>query len=447
MSGTPTPRLRRALTLRDLVVYGMVMMVPIAPFSVFGYVHEASQGRAPLAYMVGLVAMLFSALSYSAMAEAFPVAGSAFSYVQRGLHPVAGFFAGWLLLLDYILVPALLYVVCANSLVALFPVVPKAVWVAMFIIGATAGNLRGVELTARANHAFLAAQVVVLGLFLAVGLRALLGTAGGGLTLAPINPQGVNLQWVAGAAALAALSFLGFDGIATLAEETRGGSHRRIVGQAMLIVLFAMGAIFMVQTWVATDLAHGMTFKNPDTAFYDLARHVGGPALFVATALGNALAAGLANALAAQSAVSRVLYAMGRERALPGSGWLSTLHPVHQTPRNSTLLVALLSVGVSAFFIDRANDLAAIVTFGALCAFGLLHVACAWHFLVRQRSGQWLRHGVVPLVGLVVLVGLLDGQDRLALKVGGGWLLLGAAWLLVARYGLGRRLEVSTESA
>ena len=137
--------LKRALSFKDLLRYGMVAMVPIAPFGVYGFVAEASQGLVPLAYGLGLLAMIFTALCYAAMAQEFPVAGSAYTYTQRGLHPLAGFLAGWLLLLDYILVPALLFVVSANSLQALWPALPGWCWVLAFIALCTAINLRGVE--------------------------------------------------------------------------------------------------------------------------------------------------------------------------------------------------------------------------------------------------------------------------------------------------------------
>src|SRR6201996_9545225 len=139
--------LRRALTTRDLVVYGMIFMVPIAPFSVFGFVWNDAKGMVPLAYLVGLVGMLFTALSYAAMSQAFPLAGSVYAYVQRGLHQSAGFLAGWLILLDYILIPALLYLFSAVALQPLLPEVPEWAWLAGFVSLNAAANLVGVRFT------------------------------------------------------------------------------------------------------------------------------------------------------------------------------------------------------------------------------------------------------------------------------------------------------------
>lgn len=427
--------LKRALGFKDLLRYGMVAMVPIAPFGVYGFVADASQGLVPLAYGLGLLAIVFTALCYAAMAQEFPLAGSAYTYTQRGLHPLAGFLAGWLLLLDYILVPALLFVVSANSLQALWPALPAGCWVLAFIALCTAINLRGVELTARANRIFLALQLLVLAVFLALALWALLGPGGTGLSLRPIHGPQLNWNWVAGAAAIAALSFLGFDAISTLSEEVRSDPARprdNPVGRATLWVLFLMGSCFIAQTWLASELAlaAGPDFKpaSADSAFYDIAALAGGRSLFISCAVATALAWGVANALSAQAAVSRVLYAMARDGQLPGSRWLARVHPERQTPQTSTWLVAAVSLAVALLFLEDAAALTNLVTFGALSAFVLLHLAVIWHFLLRQRSGGWLRHGLVPALGLAVLLFILYGQDRAAMKLGLAWLGLGLLW-------------------
>ena len=165
--------LRRALGMRDLIVYGMIFMVPIAPFSVFGFVWHDARGMVPLAYLVGLVGMFFTAMSYAAMSQAFPMAGSVYSYVQRGLHDVAGFFSGWLILLDYILVPALLYIFSAVALRPLLPAVPQWLWLVGFVGFNAVVNLIGVQLSARVNLCMLAMELVTLALFMALGLAAL----------------------------------------------------------------------------------------------------------------------------------------------------------------------------------------------------------------------------------------------------------------------------------
>src|SRR3982075_4415049 len=145
-------QLNRALTTGDLIIYGMIFMVPIAPFSPFGFVWHDAKGMVPLAYLVGLIGMFFTALSYAAMSRAFPLAGSVYTYAQRGLHEIAGFFSGWLILLDYILVPSLLYLISAAALRPIFPAVPAWVWLGGVIFFNGIVNLLGIAFTARVNR-------------------------------------------------------------------------------------------------------------------------------------------------------------------------------------------------------------------------------------------------------------------------------------------------------
>jgi amino acid transporter len=422
-------QLNRALTTRDLVIYGMIFMVPIAPFAVFGFVWNEAKGMVPLAYLVGLVGMFFTALSYAAMSRAFPLAGSVYAYAHRGLHEIAGFFAGWLILLDYILVPSLLYLISAAALRPLFPGVPAWMWLAGFIAFNGFVNMFGIELTARVNRYMLVFELATLGLFVVLGLIALHGGAGaGGVTLQPIyDPRVFSWSTVAGATSIAVLSFLGFDGISTLAEESRG--NESAVGRATVLSLILVGALFMLQTWIATDLARGMRFASADTAFYEVAQRAGGAGLRLITILATVIASAIANAMAAQAAVSRILFAMARDGKLPAI--LAKVHPRYKTPYMSTLAVALISLMVGLLFADRLDDLSRVVNFGALTGFVLLHLSVIHHYFYRRRSGDWLRHGVFPLTGLAIIVYVLCEMDRAAKILGACWIAIGAVYYVV----------------
>jgi amino acid transporter len=425
-------QLNRALTTRDLIIYGMVFMVPIAPFAVFGFVWNEAKGMVPLAYLVGLIGMFFTALSYAAMSRAFPLAGSVYAYAHRGLHEIAGFFSGWLILLDYILVPSLLYLISAVALRPVFPAVPAWMWLAGFITFNGIVNLLGIEFTARVNRYMLVMELVTLGLFVVLGLAALYGGAGaGGLTLKPIYDPGV-FSWstVAGATSIAVLSFLGFDGISTLAEESRG--NQNAIGRATLLSLILVGALFMLQTWIATDLARGMRFASPDTAFYEVAERAGGAWLRLVTILATVIASAVANAMAAQAAVSRILFAMARDGKLPA--FLAKVHPRYKTPYMSTLAVALVSLLVGLLFADRLDDLSRVVNFGALTGFVLLHLSVINHYFYRRRSGDWLRHIVFPLTGLAIIVYVLYEMDRAAKILGACWIAIGIVYYLVLTF-------------
>jgi amino acid transporter len=421
--------LKRALTFRDLVVYGMIFMVPIAPFGVFGFVYQDAKGMVPLAYLVGLVGMFFTAMSYASMSRAFPAAGSVYTYVGRGLNQAAGFFAGWLILLDYILVPALLYVFSAVSLRPLLPGVPEWIWILGFVSFNAAVNLRGVHLTARVNLGMLALEITALAVFVIVGLLALYhGMGAGALTMKPVyDPAVFSMATIAGATSIAVLSFLGFDGISTLAEESLGGEGS--VARATVGSLLLVGGLFILQTWIATDLAQGTRFSSPETAFYEIAGHAGGAPLRLLVIGTNILASGIANALAAQAAVSRILYAMARDGKLPAV--LAKIHPRYQTPYVSTLLVAGISIAVGVLCATRIDDLTRIVNFGALSGFLLLHVAVIHHYVIRGRSRAWLKHLVMPLAGLAVIGYVLYEMDSAAKIMGAVWIALGLVYFVV----------------
>ena len=424
-------QLHRALTTTDLVIYGLIFMVPIAPYSVYGFVYNDAKGMVPLAYLVGLVGMFFTALSYAAMSRAFPLAGSVYTYAQRGLHEVAGFFSGWLILLDYILVPSLLYLFSAVALRPVLPSVPAWVWLVAFISFNAAVNFVGIQFTARVNRYMLIMELVVLALFVALGLSALYGGEGASrLTLKPIyDAHAFSLATVAGATSIAVLSFLGFDGISTLSEECRAGKDA--VGRATVLSLLLVGALFMLQTWIATDLSVGMHFSSPETAFYDIAERAGGAWLRLVTIVAVVIATAIANAMAAQAAVSRILFAMARDGKLPAI--LARVHPRYKTPYVSTLFVAVVSLLVGLLFANRVDDLTLIVNFGALTGFVLLHLSVINHYLIRQRSTHWLGHLAFPLIGLSIIVYVLYEMDRAAKILGLCWIGIGVFYYLVLK--------------
>jgi amino acid transporter len=420
--------LKRTLSTYDLVIFGMIFMVPIAPYAVFGFVWKDSNGMVPLAYLVGLVGMFFTAMSYAAMSRAFPIAGSVYSYAQRGLHEIAGFFSGWLILLDYILVPALLYIVSAVAMRALLPGVPGWAWLLGFIGFNAIVNLVGIQFTARVNFYLLVMEMVTVALFVTLGLIALYGGHGAGLTLRPVyDPSGFSMATIAGATSIAVLSFLGFDGISTLAEESAGGGNA--VGRATILSLLIVGFLFILQTWIATDLAQGMRFGAPETAFYDISELAGGVWLRRIAIGATVIASGIANAMVAQAAVSRVLFAMARDGKLPAM--LARIHPRFKTPYVSTLVVACISLVVGTVFASRLDDLSRIVNFGALTGFLLLHLSVINHYFIRQRSRDWLRHLLFPVAGLVVIAYVLYEMDMAAKILGAIWIALGAIYYLV----------------
>jgi amino acid transporter len=445
--------LKRSLSFTDLLVYGLVFMVPIAPFGIFGSVFQGSGGMIALAYAIGGLAMAFTAASYSQMSRAFPMAGSVYTYAGRGIAQPVGFLAGWMILLDYVLVPGLLYLIAAVAMNAIISGVPVWVWLVGFVVLNTVVNYFGIEFTARVNKIMLIGELIVLALFLVVGVIALIAGNGNGNGADPLTPlynsDTFSLSLVFGAVSIAVLSFLGFDGISTLAEENRDSA--RSIGKSMIAALALAGTLFIVQTWIAALLVpdpEGL-IANGDaegTAFYDAAEAASGHWLYVVTAVATAIAWGFANSLVAQAATSRLLFAMARDRQLPR--FLAKVHHTRRVPENATFLVAAISLALGIYMSQRDDGislLSTLVNFGALSAFLLLHVAVVWHFVVRNKSRDWWRHLVVPVIGFGILAYVVYNAQVAAQELGFVWLGVGLV-LLVFLVATGRKPELATEA-
>lgn len=424
--------LKRSLTFWDLLIYGLVFMVPIAPFGIYGAVAQGSNGMVALAYLIGMVGMIFTALSYARMSEAFPIAGSVYAYAQRGINDSVGFIAGWLILLDYIFVPALLYLVSAAALHDIVPNIPLLVWLVIFIAINTVVNVLGIEFTAKANKIIVVAELIVLVIFVAVGIFAIMkGVNGAEFTWKPLyDADNFSMGTVMGAVSIAVLSFLGFDAISTLAEESKGGS--KAIGKAIVFSLLVVGVLFIIQTWVAALIwPDYTTFENADVAFYQIAEIAGGPWLKWMTIIATAVAWGIADALVAQAAISRILYSMARDRKLPKA--LSKVHPKFKTPYVSTLLVAVISLIVTAFFASQIGALASVVNFGALSAFLFLHASVVIYFIKKQKSKQYFKHLVLPLIGFIIIGYVWIALDPLSKQLGFIWLGIGIVYLILLK--------------
>lgn len=441
--------LQRSLGFADLMIYGLIFMVPIAPFGIFGYVFSTSHGMVALAYVIGLVAMAFTALSYAQMARAFPMAGSVYTYAGRGIAAPVGFMAGWAILLDYVLVPSLLYLIASTAMNSFVPAIPIWAWLVLFVLLNTVVNYLGIQMTARITRVMLVAELAVLAIFLVVaGVALAQGKAQTG-ALTPIF-ESSSFTWSVtfAAASVAVLSFLGFDGISTLAEENREDARR--LGRSMVAALAVAAVLFVVQTWVAALLTpnRGKLIAEGDltgNAFYDTAAFAGGQWLSVLTAVATAVAWGFANSLVAQAATSRLLFAMARDRQLPA--FLAKVDPRRKVPVNATLVVAAISLVVGIFMSTRemgTTELTSLVNFGAMTAFLLLHVAVVIHYAIRQGSRNYWAHLVAPVIGFAILVGVVINQNVAAQWVGGIWLALGLV-VLGASYLLGRKPVLPSE--
>lgn len=421
--------LKRSLSLFDLLVYGLIFISPTAPIVVFGIVYNASKGMVPLVYVIGLVAMVFTAWSYMAMSRAFPVAGSVYAYAGRSIGAFAGFIAGWAMLLDYLLLPTLTFVVCAIAMNTMIPGIPGWAWVVGLLAFATVINYLGIEVTARINAVLLVLQLIVLAAFVGAGVWAVMRHAGGAsFTIAPFyNPAALTPSLIFSALSLAVLSFLGFDAISTMSEESKHGAGA--VGRATILSLCLSAALFVLQTYIAALFGLGKTSFAPgeqtDAAFYNIAALIGGAPLKFIVAVPGIMFGAIAGSLVAQASTARLMFSMARDGKLPR--FLAHVHPERKVPENAIFLVAAITLVLGIGLVDKLELLTSMVSFGALLGFLLLHISVAMHFVVREKSRDWLRYLVSPIIGFAIIAYVLWNAEANAKIAGLCWLAVGCA--------------------
>ena len=442
LDGGAGPKLKRSLGYWDLVLYGLAYIAPFAPLSTLGFVWNESNGLIVLAYLLGAVCMYFTAQSYATMTETLPSAGSVYGFARHSLGTFPGFIAGWMILLDYLLIPAFVYVLIAVALESLLPGVDRGVWIVSMVAMTTCVNWFGITVTSRANFIAVGLQTIILVGFLILGVIALYGGKGNGaLTLKPVfDAATFDAGKIFSATSICIMSFLGFDAVSTLAEEVEGGD-RRVVGRAIIATLVLAAIFFVAVTWVLGNLLPGIAIKDQAAAVYELAAWATGPWTAVVLAWAYAGIVGLSNALPMQVGVARVAFAMGRDRQLPQV--LARVHPRYRTPYISMLVTATLSLAVALYMKNRLDDLASIVNFGALSGFMFLHASVLSYFGIKRRSSSVMRHWVVPLCGMVVVLAVFSGMSALAVKVGTAWLAVGLVYGLVLKAMHREELQVS----
>ncbi|NGO71565.1 APC family permease [Streptomyces boncukensis] len=443
--------LRRSLTLRDLIVYGLLFIAPMAPVGIYGTLDARSHGVVPLVYVIATVAMSFTAYSYARMVHAVPQAGSVYAYARAGLGDGVGFVAGWMMMLDYLLIPAVAYLFSGIAMEQLVPEVDRWVWTALAVLISTALNLSGVHRAAVVGFAILVLEIAVLLVFVGAAVVVLIqdGAARGWLT--PLTgDRDFSMAAVLGAVSVAVLSFLGFDAIANFAEEAmrgRGPGHGgpSLVARALVWCLIAAGALFLVQTYLAALLSEDSSRKLADdpasqgAAFYTAVNASVGEWLEKLIAASKAIGAAFA-ALAGQAAAGRLLYAMARDGRLPRT--LSRVHRGTGVPRRTVLLTAVLTLCAAVWAAQTADGLdrlVSIVDMGALTAFCLLHLSVVGYYGLRrggtEHSVSVLRDWAVPLVGLGIMIAVIVTANEEAHRVGLTWLVAG----LVVAYVLHRK--------
>ena len=431
------PRLRRTLTLWDLIFYGIVLIQPIAPVPLYGVAQKLSDGHFVTIILIALFAMLITAVSYGRMGALYPTAGSAYTYVGKGLNPHLGFLAGWAMILDYLLQPLINTVWISTALHARYvPQVPFVVW-ALLIAGImTMLNLIGVKASATANKVLLGIMSVVVVAFIVLALKFLYGGQGwaGLFSLQPIyDPKTFDSHKILTANSFAALTYIGFDGVTTLAEDVEN-PKRNVLLAVVLTCIFA-GVCSGVEAYLGARVwPDWRSFPNLETAFMDICSRVGGKLLF--NSMGFILiVAAFGSGLTGTLGAARLLFGMGRDNVLPKK-FFGKLKPGTSTPTNNILLIGGLAFlgAVLLNYIGSAYEHAGeLLNFGAFLAFMGVNFACFWQFsVISKKTGEkrkLLRDAILPLLGFAFCALIWFNLNVIAKTVGGIWFAIGILYV------------------
>lgn len=420
--------LKRTLTLTPVVLFGLAYMAPMTVFTTYGVATQISQGMLPLAYLLALVAMIFTAYSYGRMVKAFPVAGSAYTYTQKSINPHTGFLVGWAVLMDYLFLPMINFLVAGIYLSEAFPTVPQGVWVVLFIVVMTLINSLGIKLTTNINTVLIVFQTIVIILFMAFSIKGIMYGMGTG-TLLSINPfvnGSVPLSAVIAGSAILCLSFLGFDAVSTLSEETI--NSERTIPKAIVLVTLIGGALFIIVSYVAHMVYPDFnSFKNPDSAASEIAEYIGG-SLFGSIFIAGMVTACFASGLSAHASVSRLLYAMGRDGVI-SKRLFGYIHPKFKTPVFNIIMVGVFAL--VGLFVDLVTA-TSFINFGALVAFTFVNLSVIAHYYIRHKrrmGADAVKFLVLPLIGAAFNLWLWTNLDSHSFMLGCIWILIGVVYL------------------
>ncbi len=422
-----TGGLRRSLTLGHIVFLGLAYMAPMAVFDTFGIVAEITEGHVPLAYVTVFGAVAITAWGYSRMVRVYPRAGSAYTYTRESVNPHVGFLVGWAATLDYLLLPMINALLSSIYMTVAFPDVPAWVWILGTIVICTVLNIAGVRLAARVNLALVVIQIVTALAFVVLTVWNIMqGTGGASFSAAPFIAEVGQFPAIASGAAILALSFLGFDAVTTMAEEAR--DPRRDIPRAIFIIVVAAGVFFVGVTYAMQVLFPDVSVVGDIVgASPEIAKYIGGAA-FQAMFIGGYMIAVLGCGITQQMSAARLLYAMGRDGALPRR--LFAQIGKNGVPTANLVLVGLLAA--TAVFLDLFQA-ASLINFGAFVAFAFVNLSVIFTFFrfARDRSPKviigWV---VVPAIGVAANVLLWFSLEPSAMLVGALWTLVGVGYLL-----------------
>ena len=450
MGNTPEVKLKRVLSLSDLIIYGIILIQPVAALPLFGHANSLSKGHAVTTILIAMMAMILTAVSYGRMANRYPAAGSAYTYVGKSLNPHLGFVAGWSMFMDYMFIPILCVIFTSIAANHMLPMIPYRLWLLIFVVGFTVLNLMGIKVAARANWILMIIMSAVVFYFMAAAIRFVFMRDGfGGLfSIGPFyRSDSFSLGAIGSATALAALTYIGFDGLTTLSEEVQNPRRNVLIAAVMTCLITGIwsGAqVYLAQiSWpdwtsftsgLATDAARNSAL---DTAIMSVAHRVGGALLD--TSLSIVLLIGsIGSGITGQLGAARLLYGMGRDGVIPKKvfGHLGQRTAV---PSYNVLFIGALAL-LGALSLNY-EECARLINFGAFFAFMGVNIASMREYYFKsddKGAKSFILNFLAPAIGFVICLVIWLNLPLKTFIVGGSWMLAGIVYVAVRTKGFRR---------
>ena len=414
--------MKRVLGLPALILFGLAYMSPIAAFVTYGIVSKLTLGHLSTAYVLTLIAILFTALSYRRMSNAFPKSGSAYIYTSRTFGSSTGFLVGWALLLDYMFSPMISYLVIGIYLHEYYPDISSNIWIVLSALIVFILNLLGIKLVAKANVLLVGLQLIFVLIFVVIAIIVLANTSKDINYLQPFYDSNFKFPLIISGAAILCLSFLGFESISTLSEEAK--KPEKNVPKAIILCTLFSGLLYILVAYIGQLVfPHWPDGTNPDTVSLKLISFIGGNTLNLfyisVTVIGC-----ISCAMASLASVSRVLYAMGSNGMLPKP--FGYLHKKYETPVFSIVIVSLASLISMVISLKLASSM---ISFGALVAFTFVNLSVIKHYYYDQNQYQLCKNTILPLIGFGLTIWLWTSLSETSFVVGAIWLSAGIAYL------------------
>ncbi|MGK3126117.1 APC family permease [Candidatus Pantoea formicae] len=421
--------LKKSLTLIPVVMMGLAYMQPMTLFDTFGIVSGLTDGHVATAYAFALIAILFTAVSYGKLVRRFPSAGSAYTYAQKAISPHVGFMVGWSSLLDYLFMPMINILLAKSYFETLVPGIPSWIFVVLLVAFMTISNLRGIKTVANFNSVIVVLQVVVMVVITGMVIYGVAhGVGAGTLTSSkPFWSENAHVVPMITGATILCFSFLGFDGISSLSEETKDAE--RTIPRAIFLTALIGGVIFIgVSYFLQLYFPDISRFQNPDSSQPEIMLFVAGKALQIGILIFSVVTV-LASGMAAHAGVSRLMYVMGRDGVFP-QRFFGFVHPKYRTPSLNVLLVGAVALLAINFDLVTAT---ALINFGALVAFTFVNLSVIAQFWIREKRNKTLKdhlnYLVLPVMGALTVGALWINLEGTSMVLGLVWAAVGIIYL------------------